>query len=326
MAIRQMVSAMLGLALMGAPAFAQITDYPNRTVTIVAPAAPGGLYSVFARLVGMRLEQRLGKSFVVENRPGAGSVIGATSVARAVPDGYTLMIGNSTGLASAVTLHKHLPYDPVNDFAHISLIATVPEVLIVPVTSPVHSLADLKRLAQDSKDPVTFASAGPGTAQHFEGETLSAELGVPMTHVPYKGALPALNDVLAGHITFMFSPIANALPLIEGGKLRPLGIASNERFEALPGVAPLAEQGVKGFDLPSWFMLVAPGKTPKEIVDRLHAEMRAIVGDPEMRREFVRQGLVPLDSPSPEKLREFVRTEVGRWAEAVRRAGLAGSE
>jgi len=326
MAIRRIAIAAIAAALFSAPSFAQVADYPNRTVTIVAPAAPGGLYSVFARLVGSRLESRLGRSFVVENRPGAGSVIGAASVARAVPDGYTLMIGNNTGLAAAVTLHKSVPYDPVADFAHVSLIATVPEVLVVPVTSPIQSLADLKRLAQEGREPVTYASAGPGTAQHFEGAPLAAELGVAMTHVPYKGALPALNDVLAGHVTFMFSPIANALPLIEGGRLRPIGIASNERFEALPAVAPLAEQGVKGFDLPSWFMLVAPGKTPPEIVGRLAGEMRAIVDDAEMRREFTRQGLVPLSSPPPAQLREFVRAEVKRWAEAVRAAGLAGSE
>jgi tripartite-type tricarboxylate transporter receptor subunit TctC len=313
-------------ALLALPATARAQDYPNRTVTIVAPAAAGGLYSVFARLLGMKLEQRLGKSFVVENRPGAGSVIGATSVARAAPDGYTLMVGNNTGLAVAVTLNKNLPYDPTVDFAPISLIASVPEVLVVPVNSPIRSVADLVRLAKEKPGSITFGSAGPGTAQHLEGEMLKHALGIEMTHIPYKGALPALNDVLAGHISMMFSPIANALPQIEAQKLRSLGIASNERFEALPDVPPLAEAGVPGFDAKAWFMLVAPGKTPKDVIDKLHAEVRAIVGDPEVRRELTRQGLIPLDSPPPEVLRDFVRAEVTHWSDVVRQAGLAGTE
>ena len=285
------------------PASAQ--DYPNRTVTIVAPSAPGGLYSLFSRLIGSKFEQRLGKSFVVENRPGAGSIVGMQSVARAAGDGYTLMVVNSTGMAANVTLHKSLPYDPVADFVPIGLLAMVPEVLVVNAALPIRSIADLTRFAKE-RGNISFGSAGPGTTQHISGEMLKRALGINMTHVPYKGMAPALNDLTGGHIEMMFSPVPNSLPLIQAGKLRLLGI--------------------KEFDVASWFMLVAPVKTPKPIVDRLHAELRGFVNDPEVRQEYIKMGLVPVDSESPEKLKGFVREEIARWGDIVRRAGLAGME
>jgi tripartite-type tricarboxylate transporter receptor subunit TctC len=305
-------------------ALAQPSDYPARLVTIVAPSAPGGLYSLFARILGSRLEQRLGKSFVVENRPGAASVIGAQSVARAAPDGYTLMIASGATLAVNVTLHKHLPYDPVADFVPIALIARIPEVLVVNPALPVHALGDLATLARTR--PLTFASAGPGTAQHLEGEMLKQALGLDMTHVPYKGALPALNDVMGGHVTMMFTPIANALSMIQAGKVRAIGLAARERVEALPDVAPLADIGVPGFEASGWFMLVAPAATPRAIVDRLHAESRAILAEPELRAQFVRQGLIPVDTPPPDELKAFVREQIAYWDRTLHRIGLAGME
>jgi tripartite-type tricarboxylate transporter receptor subunit TctC len=188
------------LALAGAPAFGQAQDYPNRAVTIVAPAAPGGLYSLFARLIGSKLEQRLGKPFIVENRPGASSIVGATSVIRGPHDGYTLMVGNTSGLATNVSLNKNLPYDPVKDFAPIALIARIPEVLVVNAALPVHSLADLAKLAKATPSGLTYGSAGAGTAQHLSGVLLASVLGVELTHVPYKGMQPAISDVAGGHI------------------------------------------------------------------------------------------------------------------------------
>jgi len=186
------------LALSGPAALAQ--DYPNRAVTIVAPAAPGGLYSLFARLIGSKLEQRLGKPFIVENRPGASSSVGAMSVIRAPRDGYTLMVGNTSGFATNVSLNKNLPYDPVKDFAPIALIARIPEVLVVNAALPVHSLADLAKLAKATPSGLTYGSAGAGTAQHLSGVLLASVLGVELTHVPYKGMQPAISDVAGGHI------------------------------------------------------------------------------------------------------------------------------
>src|SRR6266850_807171 len=305
------VALALLAALPSGHAVAQAQDYPSRTVTIVAPSAPGGLYSLFARILGSRLEQRLGKSFVVENRPGASSVVGALSVARAAPDGYTLMIASGATMAVNVTLHKKLPYDPVADFVPIALIARVPEVLVVNAALPVHSIADLRQLAKER--PLTFASAGAGTAQHLDGEMLKSALGLDMVHIPYKGALPAISDVAGGHVTMMFTPIPNALPLIAAGKVRAIGLATSERVEALPDVPPLAEVGVPGFEAGGWFMMVAPAATPKPVVDRLHAELRALAAEPDMRQEFIRQGLIPVATPSPDELKLFVRDQIAYW-------------
>ena len=314
------------IAFICAPAAAQTQDYPNRAVTVVAPAAPGGLYSLFARLIGNRLEHRFGKPFVVENRPGASSVVGALSLVRAGGDGYTLMVATSSTMATNVTLFKSLPYDPTIDLAPVALIARVPEVLVVNAGLPIHSVADIARLARTTSGGLHFGSAGPGTSQHLGGEMLKAALGVELTHVPYKGMQPAISDVAGGHIPMTFAPIPIALPLIQAGKLRPIGLSMAQRVEALPGVPPLAEVGVKDFDAASWFMLVAPGRTPPEIVEKLFGELRAMAADQEMRSEFIRLGLVPIESPAPDELKRFVAAEIGRWANVVRQAGLAGTE
>jgi tripartite-type tricarboxylate transporter receptor subunit TctC len=300
-------------------------EYPNRAVTIVAPSAPGGLYSLFSRLIGNKLEQRFGKPFIIENRPGAGSVVGMQSVARSTPDGYTLMVANSTGMAANVTLHKSLPYDPVRDFAPVGLLAVVREVLVVNAALPIHSLADLTSFAKQ-KGAISFGSAGAGTTQHISGEMLKRALGVNMTHVPYKGMAPALNDLTGGHIEMMFSPVPNSLPLIQAGKLRLLGINTAQRLDAIPEARPLSELGIMEFDVASWFMLVAPAKTSREIIGRLHAELRVFINDPDVREEYVKMGLVSVDPESPEKLQSYVQSEVTRWAEIVKRAGLMGLE
>ncbi|HEY2137974.1 MAG TPA: tripartite tricarboxylate transporter substrate-binding protein, partial [Xanthobacteraceae bacterium] len=188
---------------------------------------------------------------------------------------------------------------------------------------PVRTLTDL--VARAAEHPLTFASAGPGTAQHLEGEMLRHALGIDMLHVPYKGALPALNDVLGGHVAMMFTPIPNALPLIGAGKLRAIGLATRERVEALPDVPPLADIGVAGFEAGGWFMLVAPAATPQPVVERLHAELRAILADPTLRQDFVRQGLIPVDTPSPDALKLFVRDQIAYWDRTLHAIGLAGS-
>jgi tripartite-type tricarboxylate transporter receptor subunit TctC len=311
--------------LLSSPLAVSAQDYPNRPVTIVAPAAPGGLYSLFARLIGSKLEQRMGKTFVVENRPGASSIVGATYVLRAPHDGYTLMVANTSGLATNVSLHKSLPYDPVRDFTPIALVARVPEVLVVNAALPVHTLADLAKLAKSTPSGLSYGSAGPGTGQHLSGVMLASVLDVPLTHVPYKGMSPAINDVAGGHIPFMFSPISFALPLAQAGKIRILGVTT-ERLEAIPDVPPLAEIGLKGFDAVSWFMLVTPVGTPGEVVEKLHRETKAIIGDPQVRTEFTRLGLVPVTSPPPDELKRFVAAEILRWGDVVKKAGLAGTQ
>jgi tripartite-type tricarboxylate transporter receptor subunit TctC len=317
-------AAMLGLG--SQPAWPQALAYPNRTVTIVAPAAPGGLYSLFARLIGSRLEQRFGKSFIVENKPGASSIVGALTVIRSPRDGYTLMIANTSGLAANVTLHKSLPYDPLKDFAPIAVIARVPEVLVVNAALPVASLADLKALAKSTPGGLSYGSAGAGTAQHLSGVELGAALGVPVTHVPYKGMQPAIADVAGGHIPFMFSPVSFAAPLAQAGRLRMLGVTTAERVEAIPDVPPLTEIGLAHFGAVSWFMLVAPGGTPADVVGKLHREVSAVIADPQLRQELVKLGLAPVRSPPPEELLGFVKAEIALWGEIITKAGLAGSQ
>jgi len=322
--LRHTLIAVTLLGLAGLPAQSQ--DYPNRAVTIVAPAAPGGLYSLFARLIGNKLEQRFGKSFIVENRPGASAIVGSLAVIRAPHDGYTLLVANNTGMAVNVTLQKNLPYDPLKDFTPISLIVRIPEVLVVNAALPVHSLADLAALAKSMPGGLSYGSAGAGTSQHLSGVLLSSVLGIPLTHVPYKGMSPAINDVAGGHIPFMFSPIPFALPLAQGGKLRMLGVTTVERIEVITDVPPLTEIGGKNLDAVSWFMLVAPAGTPPDIVDKLHREVRSIIADPDVRQEFIRLGLLPVQSPPPSELKRFMQTEIVRWGDIVKKAGLAASQ
>ncbi len=319
-------AAALVLLLACTPASAQITDYPSKTVTIVVPTAPGGMLGLLGRLVATRLEQRFGKTFIVENRPGAGTAVGATMVARAAPDGYTLLIGATSTLATNVTLHKKLAYDPTSDLAPIIMLARVAEVLVINADLPVHSIADLVALAKATPGGLNYGSAGPGTAQHLEGEMLKAALKIDMTHVPYKAMSPALNDVAGGHIPMMFAPIPIALPLIQSGKVRVLGVTTTERVEALPDVPPLHEMGVHDFNAATWFILAAPGKTPMPIIDRLYHGLAAILNDPRQRQELIDQGLVPVTSPTPNALKEFVKAEIVRYGQIVEQAGLKGSE
>ena len=311
--------------LVALPAAAQ-QNYPDRPVTIVAPAAPGGLYSIFARLISARLEQRLGKPFIVENRPGASSIVGVMSVIRSPANGYTLMIANSTGMATNVTLHKALPYDPVTDLAPVSLIARIPDMLVVNASLPVYTVADLIKIAKSTKGGLSFGSAGPGTSQHLSGELLKSRLGIEMTHIPYKGMAPAVNDLVGGHIQILFANIPVAMPMLRAGKIRALGVTTSQRVEAAPDIPPLSDFGVKDFDATSWFMLVAPAKTPTEIINRLYAELRDLTGDPQVREEYIKLGLMLVTSPPPDELKRFVQIEIARQADLVKRAGLAGSE
>jgi tripartite-type tricarboxylate transporter receptor subunit TctC len=319
------VLAAAALTLSQAPS-ARADDYPSRNVTIVAPAAPGGLYSLFARLIGSKLEQRFGRTFVVENRPGASSIIGILSVIHAPHDGYTLIVANNTGMAVNVTTQKHLPYDPQKDLAPVALIARIPEVLVVDAALPVRSLGDLAELAKKTPGGLSFGSPGAGTGSHLSGVLLGSVLDIPLTHVPYKGMSPAINDVAGGHIAFMFSPVPVALPLVQAGRVRALGVTTSERVEALPDVPPLIELGLRGFDAVSWFMLVAPAGTSDDVVDRLYRESRAAVDDPGTRAELLNLGLLPVQSPPPAELKRFVAAEIARWGEIATKAGLAGAQ
>ena len=221
-------------------AAAQPADYPNRAVTFIVPFAPGGVTSLFARILGQKLEQRLGKPFVVENRPGGGGVTAATAVAHATPDGYTIMMASSTVLAINVTVRKNLPYDPRTQLTPIALLARVPFVLVVNPALPIHSVADLVKLAREKPGEIAFGTPGPGTFHHLNAEMFKGIFGLNLVHVPYKGSAPALNDLVGGHIQMMFCDVPPARSLIEAGKIRALGVTTKERVPAVAEIPPLA--------------------------------------------------------------------------------------
>jgi tripartite-type tricarboxylate transporter receptor subunit TctC len=300
--------------------------YPTKPVTIVVPYAAGGNTDAIARTLAHRLEQRLKQPFVVEHRLGAASVIGATHVAKSKPDGYTILLGTSTTMAINVGVYKKLPYDPTKDLTPVALIAGVPFLLVVNPALPIKSLDDIAKLSKSRPKGLAYASNGPGGAGHLFAELMMSSLGIKMVHIPYKGLAPGLNDVVAGHVQLMFGDFATALPLVRAGKLRAIGVSTAQRIGTATDIPALAEVGLKGFDASSWQMVIAPGGVPKPIVARLNAELREIVNEPAVSKEFVRRGLLPLKSGSPEELQRFVKSEIVRWGNVVKKAGVAGMQ
>ncbi len=298
-------------------------DYPNRPVTFIVPFAPAGGTDVLARLLGQRLEQRLGKPFIVENRPGAGTTLATNFVAKSPPDGYTIMMSVSS-LAIDATLYKKLPYDPGKDFLLVALIARVPFVLVVNPSLPVNNVEDLIKLAKQR--PLSYGSGGIGAFHHLCGALFSAMTGIKMTHVPYRGTAPALNDLIGGYLQVMFSDLGPALPLIKAGRLRALAVTSVRRFAAVPDVPPLAEAGVPGFNAAAWQGVVAPAHTPALVVAKLNAELNAIVAMDDTRSRMADLGMIPVGTGTPEELQRFLQDEIVRWGKVVEDAGIAGSE
>ena len=315
------------VAGLSAPPTACAQNYPRHPVTIIVPFAPGGSTDIVARLVGRELEQRLGKTFVVENRPGASTIIAASAAAKADPDGYVLLMAPSSTMAVNVTLYKKLPYDPATDFIPLAGLAWVPFVLLVNPSLPVHSLLELLAYARERPGQLSFASVGPGVPHHLYAELLMSTAGIVMTHVPYKGSAPALNDLVAGHIPLMFCDIPPAIGMLQAGKLRALGVTTRTRVPALPEVPPIAEAGLPQFGAqPGWHMMVAPGRTPHDIVEQLHTELIGILALPEIKTGISTLGMLPFENPSVEGLRDFIKSETLRWGEIVERAGIARSE
>jgi tripartite-type tricarboxylate transporter receptor subunit TctC len=321
-----LLAGLLGAAL-GAlgPGRSQAQDYPARNVTIVVPYAAGGGTDILGRLVAQRLEERLGRAFVIENRPGAGGTTGAGFASRANPDGYTLLMAPSPTLTAAVTIYKSLPYDPVADFVPLALIAQTPFVLVVNPGLPVHSIAELIAYAKARPGQLSFGSAGAGTPHQLYAELFKSMTGIEMSHVPYRGSLPLLNDVVAGHIPLTFIDFGPSVGMLQAGRVRPLGVSTRMRLAQFPDIPPIGE-AVPGFDAASWQMIVAPAQTPRPIIEKLHAELLDIEALPEFKHQIVSGGMLPMDNPSVEGLQQFVKTEIVRWGDVVRKAGLAGSE
>jgi tripartite-type tricarboxylate transporter receptor subunit TctC len=300
-------------------------DYPTRPITLVVPFPPGGGVDLMARLVAGKLEQRLGQTFVIENKPGAGSLIAASHVLKSNPDGYTLLMAPSPTMAVNVSIYKKLPYDPVTDFVPLALLSGTPFVLMVKLDLPVKSVPELIAYAKANPGTLTFGSVGPGVPHHLFMELFKGMTGVQATYVPYRGSLPAVNDLAAGHIPMMFCDIGPAAGLLAGKRVRPLGISTKTRHRNYPDIPPLNEAGVPGFDAVSWQMMVAPAKTPRPIVDKLHAELKVVLAMPEVQDRIYGMGFLPLESRGVEDLKAFVKSEIARWGDVVQKAGIAKS-
>jgi len=299
--------------------------YPRQPIRLVVPRAAGGVVDVVARLWAEAAKQRLG-NIVVENQGGGGGLIGAATVAQAKPDGYTLLAGTTSELVITPLITAKPPYDPLKDLAPIAITAESVSALMVPSSLPVRTLAEL--VAYDKAHPgkLSYGSGGVGAPHHLYAALLGSMADIRMTHVPYKGSLPALNDVVGGHIDLMFCDIPPAIGMIESKRVRALGVSTRSRIAAFPDIPPIGEVGVPGFDVAGWFMVVGPAQMPAPIVARLHDEMAAVLRAPEVKEQIVKLSLVQLEDPSVDDMKAFVKSEIARWSKVVDAAGIAGTE
>jgi tripartite-type tricarboxylate transporter receptor subunit TctC len=322
-------SAVSALApvLVGRTASAQTSPpqgWPVRFVKLVVPFTPGGGIDGVARIVGARLSDMWGQQVVVENKPGAGGNIASEYVARSAPDGYTMYI-TAAGLALNRYLFPSINYDPIADFAPVTLICLFPNMLVVPNSSPLHSVNDLVAEAKKSPRKITFASPGHGSSPHMSGELFKYLAKVDLTHVPYRGAAPAITDILAGRIDTYFAVMASGLPLVQNGQLRALGVTTAERVQAAPQVPTIAEAGVPGYDTSSWFAFFVPAKTPPEIIRKMRADTAAVLAETPIKAKLDQLGLIPVGS-TPEELGTHLKAEMDKWAPVIKAANIKVSE
>ena len=306
------------LLALAAPALGQ-ADYPNRPVRLIIPFPPGGSNDVVGRMIGTQLSEKLGKQVIIDNRAGAGGVVGTEIASKAPADGYTLLV---ISLAHAVNpwLYK-LPYDPIKDFAPIGVMGSGPNVIVVHPSLPVNSIKDLIALAKKQPGELQYASAGIGSFQHLGGELFKLEAGVDILHVPFKGGGPAMIDVVGGHTKVMFSSLVQTTPHIKTGKLRALGVGSKGRSKVLPDVPSVAEAGVPSYEAVNWWGIVAPAGTPQPIIDKVHAALTAAQDSPEVEKQFASEGAVVVKK-SPAEFGAFMASEMKKWEQVVKKGGI----
>ena len=321
---RRALSIAAVAALGAAPfctAFAQ-DAWPTRAITIVVPFSAGGTTDIVARLAGQALSQELGQPVVIDNRPGAGGNIGAQAVARAAADGYTLVMGTVGTHAINPALYKKMPYDHIKDFAPISRVTAVPNVLIANPSQPYKTVKELIAYGKANPDKLTFASSGSGTSIHLAGELFKSMTGITMQHIPYKGSSPALTDLMAGQTNVMFDNLPSAIQFIKAGKLRAIAVTTIKRAPQFPDLPTIDEAGVPGFDAASWFGLLAPANTPPAVIKRIDDALIKVMATTDLKKKIIDQGGEPI-AETPDKFAAFIQTETVKWAKVVKESGAS---
>jgi tripartite-type tricarboxylate transporter receptor subunit TctC len=315
MKVVRVLPLLLALAL---PAFAE--DYPSRPVKLIVPFAPGGFTDVVARILGQKLTTAMGQPFIVENKAGAGSTIGTDFVAKAPPDGYTLLMVSSTHVISP-WIYKNLPYDPIKSFTVVSKLADSAYVLLVNPKVPARNVQEFIALAKAAPGSIHYASSGNGSAQHLMGGLFVALTGAPLAHVPYRGSAGAASDLVAGVVESSFAGVPNALAQVPQGRLKALAVTTAKRIPQLPDVPTLQEAGVPGYEASVWLALLAPAGTPHEVVARLNAEVGKLMDSPDVRKALLGAGVEPAPS-SPDAMAQYLTEELARWGKVVKEAGI----
>jgi tripartite-type tricarboxylate transporter receptor subunit TctC len=295
-------------------------EYPEKTIRLIVPYTPGGTADMLARTIGQKLSASMGQQVIVDNRPGAGGNIGADLAAKAAPDGYTLLVGTVATHAINPSLYPNMPYNAEKDFAPIILMVTLPNVLVVNPSLPVHSVKELIAIAKSKPGELAFASSGNGTSLHLSGELFKKMTGVDMIHIPYKGSAPAVTDLVGGQVQLMFDNLPSSLQQIKAGKLRALAVTGPRRSPVLPDLPTLSESGLAGFSITSWFALYAPAGTPAKILSKLNKAAAQAIASKELREQWMAQGLEPAGGTA-EQLAEFRRIEAPKWEKLIRESG-----
>jgi tripartite-type tricarboxylate transporter receptor subunit TctC len=313
------VSVALLLAIGGSCAEAQ--DYPNQTVKIVVPFAPGGGVDVVARIVGPRLSEELGQSVIIENRAGAGGMLGAAAVAQSPPDGYTLLLGTGSTHGTNASVYSKLSYDPVRDFVPIVLVSSLPFLLVVPPSLPVKSVSELIALVRSRPGELSFGSFGTGSINHLAAELFNSMAKIQANHIPYRGSAPALTDLIAGRLHYTFDGVSTSLGYVQAGTIRALGITSPARSPVLPDQPTISESGLPGFDTVTWSGLFAPAGTPKSIIELVNRKANAVMGSPRTKESFAKLGMEAVGG-STDDLAKKVQTELQKWVNIVREKNI----
>ena len=309
------------LATAVAPASAEAQAYPSRPLRFIVPFPPCGSTDIYARIIGPRLADTLRQQVVIDNRPGAGGALGADLAAKAPPDGYTIWLGQTNNLAIGPAMRTKNSYDPVRDFSPITLLMQAPQVMVVNAGSPITSIKELIAAAKSKPGTLTFASAGIGSSGHVAGELLNQAAGVNITHVPYKGASPAMIDLRGGRVTFLATSLASAAQFVKDGKIKGIATTGLKRARLMPDVPTVAESGVPDFEVASWHGMLAPAKVPREIIARLNREIVAILDKPEVRDALLSEG-GDITPGTPEEFAVFLKSEAQKWAKVIKQAGI----